>query len=531
MQRILLLIGFFFLVCVDLSAQQYLFPLNRDLEMQTGRYLNEDTTGFHTALKPFIRSELSAIAPLEDIFGYTLRDRSFNRSWVGRKIFKEHLIDINEDELKLSVDPLFNLQVGRESNENRTVFINTRGALVQGDYKGKFFFYSGFRENQACFANYADSLVKTFDIVPGQGKVKYLANRTYDFSQSFGGIAYTLNKHFDFLFAHDKNFIGDGYRSLLLSDNSYNYPFLRMNMSFWKFRYSVIYAVMRELESPYDPDVGFGKKYATIHHLDINVGRRNRLNFGIYEAVMFKPAASRGYELAYLNPMIFIRPVENSLGSPDNVLLGLNARWKMSAHSTMYGQIMLDEFLLGEVRNGRGWWGNKQGFQLGFKSFDVFKVKNLNVQTEFNFVRPYTYTHRSEEQNYTHYNQPLAHPLGANFTEAVNFVNYRYKRWFSEIRIQYARLGEDTAGINYGNNVFLNYNSRPFEYGHYMFNGLRTTLTSAELRISFLVNPKTNFNVMAGVMVRNRSNSLSDQQTQLITFGIRTALENFYFDF
>lgn len=531
MIRLLSLLSLLLIILSDLSAQEYYFPLNRDMEMQVGWYLNEDTTGFHTAIKPYIHAELKQVAPLDSQFNYPVSDSKFNRTWVGRKLFKEHLIDVNADELKLSIDPIFNLQAGKESKENRSVFMNTRGVLVQGDYKGKFFFYSGFRENQARFVNYVDSLVSTFDVVPGQGRVKYLANRTYDFSQSFGGIGYRLNRHFDFLFAHDKNFIGDGYRSLLLSDNAYNYPFLRINMTFWKFRYSVIYAVMRELESPYDPDVGFGKKYATIHHLDVNVGKRNRLTFGIYEAVMFKPAASRGYELAYLNPMIFIRPVENSLGSPDNVLLGLNARWKMSSHSTLYGQLMLDELLLGEVRSGKGWWGNKQGFQIGFKSFDVFRMKNLNIQTEVNFVRPYTYTHRSEEQNYTHYNQPLAHPLGANFVESVSFINYRYKRWYSEVRFQYAVQGQDTAGINYGNNVFLNYMSRPYDYGHYMFNGLRTTLTSIDLRIFYLVNPKTNFNIMAGIQTRERSNDVSLQQTQLIYFGLRTALENFYYDF
>lgn len=527
----IVLLFFSLVIAVNVSGQEYLFPLNRDLETQIGKYINEDTTGFHSSVKPYPMAEAAKVAPVDSVFSYPVKDNKFNRTWVGRKLRSEHFIQVDADELKLSIDPIFNLQAGREEQENRTVYMNTRGVLVQGDYKGRFFFYSGFRENQARFVNYVDSFINLYQIVPGQGRVKFLPERTYDFSQSFGGIAYTLNKHFDFLFAHDKNFIGDGYRSLLLSDNSYNYPFLRINMTFWKFRYTVIYAVMRELESPFDPDVGFSKKYSTIHNLNVNVGKRNRLSFGIFEAVMFKPAASRGYELAYLNPMIFIRPVENSLGSPDNVLLGLNAKWKMSRHTTLYGQLMLDELLLDEVRSGRGWWANKQGIQVGFKSFEVLGAKGLNIQSEVNFVRPYTYTHRSEEQNYTHYNQPLAHPLGANFVESVSFINYRYKRWFTELKIQIAKMGRDSGGVNYGNNIFLDYMSRPYEYGHYVFNGVETDLRSIDLRVSYLINPKTNFNLTAGVTTRDFSNPYFSQRTQMIYFGLRTSLENFYYDF
>ena len=106
-------------------------------------------------------------------------------------------------------------------------------------------------------------------------------------------------------------------------------------------------------------------------------------------------------------------------GSPDNALLGSNIRWKLNSRNTVYAQLMLDEFLLAEVRAGNGWWANKQAFQLGYKSSNLF-VKQLNLQTEFNFVRPFTYSHRSNSQNYSNANQPLAHPLGSDFVESVS---------------------------------------------------------------------------------------------------------------
>ena len=167
---------------------------------------------------------------------------------------------------------------------------------------------------------------------------------------------------------------------------------------------------------------------------------------------------------------------------------------------------MLDELLLDEVRAGNGWWGNKQAFQAGYKSFNLFKVKNLNVQTEFNLVRPYTYQHRSNAQNYTHYNQPLAHPFGANFAESVSFINYRWRNIFAELKVQYAKLGRDTTNSNLGNDIFKNYESRTQEYNNRMFQGIESTLNSVDLRLNYLINPKTNFNLELGVSSRQFQN-------------------------
>ena len=525
------LILFLILTKFSSQAQEYFYPLNRDMDTRIGVFINEDKSGFHTSMKPYINAELKKIAPLDSIWQPNFKPSKFYNTWTGRKLRKEHFINVDEDDILLSIDPVFNLQLGRDQKAKRNVYVNSRGLLVQGNVKDKFFFYTQFHENQARYINYINNSINHYDVAPGQGKVKFLPDESFDFSQATGGIAYTLNKHFDFLLASDKNFIGDGYRSLLLSDNAYSYPFLRINMTFWKFKYTVLYAVMQDLQTPHDPNVGYDKKYSTTHYLDINIGKKNKLSVGIFETVMFKHAVSRGYELSYLNPMLFLRPVENSLDSPDNVLLGLNTRWKINGHNTIYSQVMLDEFLQSEVRAGNGWWGNKQGLQLGYKSSDIFSVKSLNFQTEFNFVRPFTYQHRSNGQNYTHYNQALAHPLGADFIESVTFINYRWKNLFAEIKFQYAKMAQNIGALNLGNDIFESYETRAFEYGNYMFKGLESKLNSFDFRIAYMVNPKTNFNIEIGTVMRKFNYSTGQDDSQLFYFGIRTSLENYYFDF
>lgn len=530
LKRILTFTLFVLFFC-KAHAQEYLFPLNRDVNTRIGHALTGDTLGFHTSLQPYAYTDLQGVVSADSLRMNSLGTEKFYSTWVGRKLFSEHLLLVDTDDIILSLDPVFNLQAGSDLLNQRNVFVNTRGLLVQGNVKNKFFFYSSFHENQARYVNYIDSLIRQQQVVPGQGKVKFLDKEEFDFSMASGGMAYRINKHFEFLLAQDRLFIGDGYRSMLLSDNAYPFPFLRTNMTFWKFRYSVIYAVMQDLQTPPDQNVGYPKKYGTFHYLDLNIGRKNKLTVGIFESVIWKPAASRGYELHYLNPFLFLRPVENSIGSPDNALLGLNVRWKMSHSSVMYGQLMLDEFLLDEVRSGEGWWGNKQAGQLGFKSYDVAGIRFLNVQTEFNVARPFMYQHRSSSQNYAHYNQSLAHPLGADFYESISFVNYRWRNFFAELKFQYAKAGKDTAGINLGNDIFQSYDTRPGDYGYYLVTGLKSTLTNLGLRVNYLVNPKTNFVVEAGIECRNYSNEVDQQQSQFVYFGLRTSLENYYFDF
>ena len=121
--------------------------------------------------------------------------------------------------------------------------------------------------------------------------------------------------------------------------------------------------------------------------------------------------------------------------------------------------------------------------QIGAKSFSMFKIKGLNFQTEFNYVRPYTYQHRTTGQNYGQFNQPLAHPLGANFYESVSFLSYRWRNFMVEGKFNYVKAGKDRAQKNDGSYVFNNYDTRASEYGNYVGSGLETKIIYKEFRM------------------------------------------------
>ena len=139
--------------------------------------------------------------------------------------------------------------------------------------------------------------------------------------------------------------------------------------------------------------------------------------------------------------------------------------FKIRKKNILYTQLILDEFLLSEIKSGNGWWANKYGYQFGLKSYDFLWVKNLSLQLEYNAVRPFPYKHSytptsiSTLQNYAHFNAPLAHPLGANFKEFIAIAHYQpIPKLRLSGKLVLANYGADTDSTNWGANILKSYN-------------------------------------------------------------------------
>ena len=285
-----------------------------------------------------------------------------------------------------------------------------------------------------------------------------------DYFDARGSLSFNIVKGLDLHFGYDKMFLGNGYRSLFLSDYANPYLFIDLNLHVWRLNYT---ARTMELTSQYSrgaTDRNFPKKYMSIHHISFNAPKW--LTLGLFEAVVFD--RTDHIEFGYLNPVMFLRPMEQQVGSGDNALVGFDVKANLAKRFQVYSQVNFDEFSLKELRAGKGWWANKYGLQIGGKYIDAFGMKKLDLQAEVNMVRPFTYSHNDTIANYTHYNQPLAHPLMSNLREFIGIARWRPapKWWVQGKMIAWTR-GSDTAGHNFGNNIFLNSE-------HFSINGKRT---------------------------------------------------------
>src|SRR5690606_38232479 len=114
----------------------------------------------------------------------------------------------------------------------------------------------------------------------------------------------------------------------------------------WRIRYTNIYTWMYDIRGASNSGQ-FYNKFTTKHMLDWNVTKSWSL--GVFESIVWQgkdTLLNRGYDINYLNPVIFYRPVEYALGSSDNALLVLNSNIKIGDKFNLYTQIVLDEFLL-----------------------------------------------------------------------------------------------------------------------------------------------------------------------------------------
>ncbi len=515
------------------QSRTYLYDYHQYQKINHGIYSID--TNLHTAMRPVFPND-SLQYRLLDSLTYANIDTTNQRSWLHRKLFTEHLIQIEKPDYNVYIDFLPDFQVGRDRQHNRTTWLNTRGFQIQGNIGKKFRFYSSAYENQARLPRYLTDFVNRTGVIPGQVNDKFPDRSTKDWAYASALINYTPNKYFSFVLGQDKNFIGDGYRSMILSDVASNYPFFKIETNLGRVRYVNIWAQFQDLTAPrLSYDNGFRKKYGVFHHLDWNVSKR--LSLGVFESIIWQKndeVGKRGFDLSYVTPIIFLRAVEGYNGSPDNALLGFNGKYKFAKNLTTYGQFILDEFTAKEFFGGNGYWANKFGVQFGIKGFNAFKVENLNFLTEFNTARPYTYSQRSSLINYGHYNQPLAHPFGANFKEFLGIVDYTYKRFQFFLQGNMAEYGLDPADTNFGKDIFKPYTTRNTaqgDYGNQTGQGIKTDFMYLDGRTSFLLNPKTNLRIELGAVFRNEKNALMNDKTTWVTLGLRSSFRNLYQDF
>lgn len=469
--------------------------------------------------------------------------RLFARKYREESLF---IVRDSSDKFYLTIDPLFNFEGGMDvADSSAEVLIkNTRGFLLRGDIGEKFSFESSFYENQATFAQYIDVYIAETNqlfpetaIVPGQGRSKKFRENGYDFAMASGYISYSPSQYLNIQLGHGKHFIGDGYRSLLLSDNSYNYPYARITTNFKNFQYTNLYTSFMNLTdggvtTPTNIERLFQKKVGSFQMLSANFF--SRLALGVFQGMIWEvPDSTNRQHLKFntFDPLIGVNTATYGLHNENNILLGATFKIKITNTLSVFGQYVLDDVMgKNDVTNVR----SKYGYQIGFKYFDAFAVNNLHLQGEFNSVQPYSYASEKPAQSYTHYNQALAHPLGANFNELVGFLNYRYKRFFVQLKANYAVKGTDTMLFNYGGDVFRSDNTFPAGQvvgASELTQGLKTATMYQDVHLGLLVNPSTNFNIVLGVS--NRTFIVDDiaSKTTFVYVGIRTSLSNVYYDF
>ena len=494
----------------SLFAQPFPLILNRENTQYYDKILQQKNINFHTSVKPYNYHSIS------------------NHIGSDSTLYKPRSLNI-------LIMPVSRVMVGTDITSKRSFNDASVGFQLRAGLGQKLGLQLNYLRGQGIFPNYVDSIIRQTSVVPGMGYAWYgTQKKSYVYQLITGSLTYSPNKIFTLEAGNGKHFWGDGYRSLFLSDNSNNYPYFKINTKVWKFNFTNLYANLKDINSALGTPSKYTNKYMSAHLLSYNATKW--LNVGLFESIIFQNRNSDptkfGFDVNYLNPVIFYRPVEYSLGSADNALVGAFFKMKIFKNIQWYGQVMLDEFYLKFFKSRNGWWANKNAFQTGIKYFDAFNINGLYLQAEANYVRPYTYTHGYTIINYGHFNQALAHPVGANFYEGIGIINYTQKRFFAELKTNYLVYGADSSGKNMGKNIFESYfSNRPRDFGNYTTQGIKTTVMMAELRCSYLLIKSFNLKIEASYLQRMQMALSNKWNTQLFSIGFKTNFINQYLDY
>lgn len=544
------------------SAQSAYIPLNSDYQHLMERYeikSNRLSNKFFSNVRPVLRKDIVGLATnlendttvklsavdrfnllylqydswewLEDYYPNGIpkekAEQSNSKKPVLKQLFRKRsdFYYYHDQDFDIHINPILQLAVGNDNLSANPVYTNTRGVEIRGNFSKKLGFYTMFTENQIAYPAYVKDYARYYDGFPYEGFTKIVNDDSTklvaDFFSARGYITFKVLKNITMQFGHDKNFIGSGIRSMILSDFSAPYLHLKTTTQVGRFQYLTIFgqAVNKQTTLAADGTERRPPKFFTFHHLSLNIGRN--LNIGLFESVSYGQRKV-GFDINYINPIIFYRFVEGHLGSVDNSIVGADFKLNMARHLSLYGQLVLDEFNFKHFKK-KGWWATKYATQIGLRYIDALGISNLDLQAEYNLARPYTYSHNSSYSNYVHYNMPMAHPLGANFREFLFIARYQpATRLTFNFNLMKAVHGEDYNNINYGGNLLRNYNLlRPHDYNNTIAQGNKASISNIDFGLSYMLFH--NFFIDANFQNRKVSYSKTPESfnSNIFSTGIR----------
>lgn len=386
--------------------------------------------------------------------------------YSDKKIFstffhnEAHLYETKGKDFSFVADPVLNFQFGKASDDHSNLFFNTRGVRMRGTVDDKIGFYAYISDNQERDPAYVRNWVGTRNGLPGNGYYKPFDghDNAYDYFDVRGGITFSAGKKAQFQLAYDRFFIGDGYRSLFLSDFSSPMFFLRSTVQLhpkWSYTGVIAQTVAPFISWAYNrpiQDTTRPRNYMMFHHLAYQA--TDWLQLGLFENSIYN---TNGAQPGLLSTFLYNTALSQGVKKGVRSSVGLDFKAAVTKSVQAYGQLFFSDFGGKDFLSlGKSSWENRKAIQLGAKYIDAFTIPNLDLQAEYNTVRPYTYSDNWDVNNYSHYNQPLAHPMGANFREWIGVANYRpWKKIYLTGKVFYTQQGlNDANGVNYGSNIF-----------------------------------------------------------------------------
>ena len=485
-----------------LHAQALVFERNSDIE-DFGLILNNRQFTKFQNEGLFLRD--SALLNFNRDINYTFKDYfSYESLEITDSVKLKRsiaLINYKSGKSRLIVNPLLNASVSNYGEGRLST--NSRGLVLRSNLFDKFNIEASVLENQRFLTRKDYNYSIENGVVPGLGFWKNYDSTGADYFLAQGAIYSNLYKRnrdlVHFSFGNFSQKFGMGIRSLYLGGNTPASMGMRLHTIIGgRVRYTNYFSQLNGFSALLG-NILLPKKFIAAHRLGLVLGKKENFEIGLFEGVIHsRQGGAGGFDLDYLNPIIFYRSVESNLGSADNSLVGIDLTYR-TRFGDLYSQFVLDEFKKSEIL--KSWWANKYALQLGYMHTHELKSNYGHVaRVEMNVVKPYTYGHYNPLNNYAHYNQALAHPYGANFRELILKYTGLFPKlsniWLT-VNAMVLRQGIDSSAtaVNWGGDIRRSNDTRPFDYGVKMLQGKRNDILSLSISLNKMIWHKFSANI------------------------------------
>ncbi len=469
-----------------------------------------------TTYKPQLKSTVN----FKSITG-EVKDSVKYYSMLSRLIFRDHLIEFKKPEYTITIDPLLQLEVYHDmknedfNNMRGRMYNNGRGAIVQGRIGNGVEFQSIFLESQSVLPYYQSLWADSTGVIPGMGRHKEFKKYGYDYGISTSSLFIGSKSWWNLGLMYGKQFFGNGYRSLILSDASMNMPMVQMGLQNQHFQYKSTVGIGQEQSRIPLGSTGeslFKRKLITWNYLSYLP--TEKLEVALMETVVsarWTPQGVVAPELHAYIPIIGARGWMAQKDSNATVMYGANLKWNANRNTTFYGQY-------GWVTKGLG----KDALQFGALFTDL-GMKNLDLRVEYNQVGAYFYSQNVNLMSLTQQNQPLGHASGSALTEWLVRGHYRWKRLLAQGCYHWIQQNIGSSANPYSMQYGETTGKRDLQY----FQG----------EIGYLVQPHTHLCVWLGVTQLDELKTTLENKYktnitgQIITFKLTSDICYRAFDF
>lgn len=507
------LLFFIMLVSLTVNAQQSILPMNSFYKDQI--FANKGIDPLNNGSFFPISQSTYNLEPL-------IADSSKQYYDFTHILFQKHLVEIKGEDYKITIDPAVVFSGGQDliDTSERKLFQNTRGIYIDVNLFKNFSFFTTFYENQARFSDYQSEYYsglgelypnpQTYNtqnaFIPGEARTKPFDGDAFDYAFAVGAMTYKPFETLEFMAGNNQQFIGNGYRSILLSDNNGNSPYFRVNWSITpKFRFN--YLRSRHLNLLRRPATSSVESYYESKGYAVNYFTftpNPNLEFSLFEGSVW----SRGDSInsTFSNPLAFnpIPGISKAIGG-DNVssFLGLNIGAQLGKKHRVYSQIAIPNYNF-----------SMAAVQFGYRGYEFFQLPELMLQVEYNYVPSGFYNNENPRLNYINNNSPLAHIKGQGFQEFLTRISYEYKRVYLSQSLSYYMLE--------------NYNPLSILPLYQTLEYTNGKVINSQTELGYRFNRKMNLMLFTRLVIRTDAN---DKTNQIVSFGLKTGFTNKYTDF